>query len=378
MKTKPRIGIDALGIDVEGGARTSILNLIVNIVENEPGFDYIVYLSKWEPTLNSPRIKQVILPFRKGVVARFFMQLYFPIDVLLRRIDLIHFTKSQASLVFRAKMVFTIHDLTILKYPDFHTKFTVWYWRKIQPLMVKMMDAIVTVSKNAADDLQEIYKIPPEKISVVYNTSQFSDLIPLGDKTNPEILQKYNLPKKYIFYVGIIAIKKNLETVVKAIHYLKQQGVDLPKLVLVGPKYPESDGSSVFSFITELGLENDILYLGKLPKEDLFWIFKNASVFLFPSVHEGFGIPCLEAMELGVPLIASNASAIPEIVGDAGYLIDDYQSPEVWAEAIQDLLQHEDKRKSQIEKGLERVKLIQQEYSYKNVIRQYKSLLGIQ
>lgn len=375
MKKTPRIGIDALGIDIEGGARTSILNLIENIVKNESENEYIIYLSKHEPLLRSPRIKQVILPFRKGVVARLFMQLFLPIDVLLRRIDLIHFTKSQASLIFKAKMVFTIHDLTTIKHPEQHSRVATWYWRNIQPLMAKAMDAIITVSKNAADDLHEIYNIPLDKITVVYNTSQFSDLIEKGQKENSDILTKYNLPEDYLFYVGIIAIKKNLGTVVKAIRLLKLQNYHPPKLVLVGPKYPESDASSVFSQIRELGLEEEIIYLGRLPKTDLFWIFKNAMIFLFPSVHEGFGIPCLEAMELGVPLIASKASAIPEIVGDAGYLIEDYLSPETWAEAIQNLLLDEDKRRSQIKKGEERVEQIQQEYSYKNVIKLYRHLL---
>jgi glycosyltransferase involved in cell wall biosynthesis len=376
MKNKPKIGIDALGIDIEGGARTSILNLILNIVENEEDFEYVIYLSKREPLLNLPFIKQVILPFRKGVIARLFMQLYLPIDVFLRRINLIHFTKSQASIVFGARKVFTIHDLTIIKYPDQHTKFAAWYWKKIQPLMAKKMDAIITVSKNAADDIHKIYSIPLKKITVVYNTSQFSDLIVNDEsKKKTEIQKNYNLPRKYLLYVGLIAIKKNLDTVVKAIHLLKQKGIDFPKLILVGPKYPESDASSVFSRIRELGLEDEINYIGKIPKEDLFLIFKNAMIFLFPSIHEGFGIPCLEAMELGVPLIASNASAIPEIVGNAGYLINDYLLPVIWAEAIQELLKDKDKRRCLINKGQDRVKQIKQEYSYKSVIRLYRRLL---
>jgi glycosyltransferase involved in cell wall biosynthesis len=304
------------------------------------------------------------------------MQLFLPIDVLLRRINLIHFTKSQASIVFGPKMVFTIHDLTIIKHPEQHTKFAAWYWKKIQPLMAKKMDAIITVSKNAADDIHKIYNIPLEKITIVYNTSQFNDLIKYESRKKIEILKNYNLPREYLLYVGIIAIKKNLDTVVKAIHLLKQSGIDFPKLVLVGPKYPESDASSVFSKVRELGLEDEIKYIGKIPKEDLFLIFKNAMIFLFPSVHEGFGIPCLEAMELGVPIIASKTSAIPEIVGNAGFLIEDYMSPKIWAEAIEEILQNSDKQKALIYKGKERAKLIRQRFSYESVIKLYESLLG--
>jgi glycosyltransferase involved in cell wall biosynthesis len=376
MKRTPRIGIDALGIDIEGGARTSILNLLIDLVNDEPNYEFVIYLSKKEPLLDSPQVKQVILPFKKGVIARLFMQLYLPIDILTRRIDLVHFTKSQASIVFNVKTVFTIHDLTTIKYPEQHTKFATWYWRHIQPKMAKSMDAIITVSRNAADDIHKIYNIPMDKITVVYNTSQFTDLIKTKNEVeNSKVLSKYNLPDKYLFYVGIIAIKKNLKTVIEAIHLLKMQNIDLPKLVLVGPKYPESDASSIFSTIKQCNLEKDVIYLGRLPKFDLFYIFKNAMLFFFPSVHEGFGIPCLEAMELGVPLIASRASAIPEIVGNAGYLIEDYMSPEIWAEAIRDLVINEKKRKLLIERGEERVKQIKEKYSYKNVTELYKRLL---
>jgi glycosyltransferase involved in cell wall biosynthesis len=242
--------------------------------------------------------------------------------------------------------------------------------------MAKKMDAIITVSKNAADDIHKIYNIPLEKITIVYNTSQFNDLIKYESRKKIEILKNYNLPREYLLYVGIIAIKKNLDTVVKAIHLLKQSGIDFPKLVLVGPKYPESDASSVFSKVRELGLEDEIKYIGKIPKEDLFLIFKNAMIFLFPSVHEGFGIPCLEAMELGVPIIASKTSAIPEIVGNAGFLIEDYMSPKIWAEAIEEILQNSDKQKALIYKGKERAKLIRQRFSYESVIKLYESLLG--
>ena len=378
MKKKPRIAIDALGIDIEGGARTSILNLIINIVNNTTEFDYVIYLSKKEPELNSPQIKQVILPFRKGIIARLFMQLFLPFDVLLRRIDLIHFTKSQSSIVFFTKSIFTIHDLTIIQHPELHSNIDSWYWKNIQPAMAKAADAIVTVSKNAAEDLHNIYNIPLNKITVVYNTSQFSDVDEDWTKdtdTENTVLKKYSLTEKYLLYVGIIALKKNLKTIIKAYDQMKGKEYNPPQLILIGPKYPESDGSSVFSIIKELGLDNEIRYLGRVPKQELYYVFKNATIFLFPSIHEGFGIPCLEAMELGVPLIASNVSAIPEVVGDAGILLNDYMSPEVWANNIIDLLENNEKRTLQIEKGEERVGQIQKDLSYKRIIQLYKDLL---
>jgi len=371
-----KIGIDALGIDVEGGGRTSILNLILYLVNNTNNYYFIIYLSKYEPQLNLPRIKQVVLPFRRGVLARLFMQLYLPADVFIRNIKIIHFTKSQASLVFRAKTVLTIHDLTILKYPNIHSNISVLYWRFIQPIIIKRMNAIITVSEDAANDINEVYKVSKEKILVVYNSSQFSDINENSSKVTKEYQDKYALKGTYILYVGLIALKKNLDTLVRALQILNKENNSFPPLYLIGPRYSDSDAGNIFDLIEELNLSKKVIYLGMLPKIDLFHIFRNAKIFVFPSLHEGFGIPCLESMELGVPLIASKASAIPEIVGDAGILVEDYLSPVAWSSNIAKLYNDEKKQKELVSKGFERIKLIKKKHSYQTVVSLYADLLN--
>jgi len=374
--TTQKIGIEALGIDEEGGARTSILNLIHNITVNMKDTKFIVYLSQEEPRLTSPNIDQVILPFRRGILARLFLQLFLPFDVIRRKIDLIHFTKSQASIVFRAKMILTIHDLTILQYPEIHSKQSVLYWKYIQPGMSRRMDAIVTVSNDAAKDIHDYFHVPTEKITVVYNTSQFSEYFAKVDKPSRENLSDYSLDEHYLLYVGLLALKKNLETLVRAMKILNDKEDNLPELILIGPRYSDSDAGYIIDLINFLGLSDQIRYLGKLPAKDLFYIFKNATIFLFPSIHEGFGIPCLEAMELGVPLIASKASAIPEVVGDAGILIEDFLSPEKWSETILKLLNNPEQQNELREKGRNRAKYISQNHSYQSVVQLYQNLLS--
>lgn len=371
-----KIGIDALGIDIEGGGRTSILNLISFLSANIENCQFIIYLSKYEPPLNSPNIEQVILPFRRGIFARIFMQFYLPFDIFFRRIDLMHFTKSQASIIFRAKTILTIHDMTILKFPQIHSKLSVWYWKYIQPIISNRMDAIITVSEDAAKDINQIYGVPEEKIFIVYNSSQFTEFIDEPSKETDKYLTKYALQEKYILYVGLIALKKNLETLIHAYKILHEEDNKFPPLLLIGPRYSDSDAGYIFDLIEEYKLTRKIFYLGKLPKLDLFYLFRNAMIFIFPSVHEGFGIPCLEAMELGVPLIASKASAIPEIVGDAGILIEDYLSPSAWSSNIANLLSNEEKRKELISKGLERTQIIKRKHSYLTVINLYNNLLN--
>ena len=372
------IGIEALGIDEEGGARTSILNLISHVTRNNEATKFVVYLSKAEQEIESDNIQQVILPFRKGILARVFLQLYLPIDILLRKIKLIHFTKSQASLVFKAKMVLTIHDVTILKHPQIYPKLSVIYWKYIQPWMANKMDAIITVSHDAASDIVEFYKVKREKIFVIYNTSQFDSSITHDDTLWKAISQKYQLPDEYFLYVGILALKKNLETMIKAYQkFTLELDQQVPQLLLIGPRYAISDGSSVLDLISKLHLEDHIRYLGKLPKIDLYYIFKNATIFIFPSYHEGFGIPCLEAMQLGVPLIASNVSAIPEVVGSAGILINDYLSPNAWAAAIRDLYSDQKARTELINEGIKQFQIINNQHSLSSVMNIYLNLLKL-
>lgn len=375
MKKKANIAIDALGINEEGGGRTSILNFLQFITAEANEWQYIIYLSEFEPSLNHSNVKQFVLPFGRGIISRLFMQIYLPLDVLFRKIRIIHFTKGQASLVIKAKMILTIHDLTIIKHPEIHGRLSVFYWRRIQPWMARKMDAIFTVSKNTANDVVNTFKVNPEKVSIIYNSSQFSNFQQDQTIETKDILDKYSLGEEYILYVGLLALKKNLETIVRAIFEIRKNHKNFPPLILIGPRYSDSDAGYILNLIEELSLQKHINYLGKVPRSDLFYIFRQAQLFVFPSVHEGFGIPCLEAMELGVPLIASRNSAITEIVGDAGVLIDDYQSPKIWADAIHNLYCDTALRSKLKDKGIQRSQIIQSKHSPEQAIQVYNQLL---
>jgi len=371
-----KIGMDALGIEIEGGARTSILRMIQFITQACPKWQFVLYLSKREPQLELHNVKQVILPASRGILSRLFMQIYLPFDALIRGIDLIHFTKSQASLVPFKKKVFTIHDVTTLKHPEIHARSAVWYWKHIQPFMAKRMDAIFTVSNDSAKDLVEVMHVARDKISVIYNTSQFESTDEYDAEFEEMIFKKYDLSEDYFLYVGILALKKNLNTLIKAYRLLKSEGEALPPLFLVGPRYAISDAGDVLHMIKAFNLEEHIQYLGRLPKKELYYIFRNASIFLFPSYHEGFGIPCLEAMQFGVPLIATRTSAIPEIVGEVGILIEDYMSPRAWADHIKELYNNPEKRRKMSEEGRRQYQKISSDHSFSAVIDVYQRLLG--
>lgn len=375
MRKTPRIGIDALGIDQVGGARSVTIPLLQQVFQMKPEWQFFCYLSAYEEELDFPNVNQIILSLSKGLPSRLIFQLIIPFLSLIHSINLIHFIKSQPGLVFSSKKILTIYDSTIQKYPEYFSWSSRTFWKYLQPWYCRKMDQIITISQNAKAEIVQYLKVPAEKVSVIYPATQF----------NTESLEKFSTvtigdhrdvpDKPYLLYIGQIGKKKNLITLVKAYKIIKAKKPDFPKLIMVGPRYLQSDASGIFDIIQSSDLESEILYLGPVDREILYHILINSEMLLFPSIHEGFGIPLVEAMEVGVPVISSNISAMPEVLNDAGYLIDDYLSPEAWADAIVDLNEDHHKKNFLVEKGLERAKMFSWAKSASLLVNIYQDLL---
>ena len=163
---------------------------------------------------------------------------------------------------------------------------------------------------------------------------------------------KYGLSKDYVLAVGTVQPRKNLVTLVKAWKILRDRAAPCPQLVVAGARGWKN--SQLDETIRRLGLTGDqIRFLGVVPEEDLPVLYSGSSVFVFPSLYEGFGLPLLEAMACGVPVIASNTSSVPEVVGDAALLVAPTE-PEAFAEAVLRLRSDDNLRRAKVEKGLSR------------------------
>lgn len=374
----PVIAVDALGIDQPGGARTAVLYLFQALAMLRPQWRFLIYLSRPEPLLAPlANVGQVIWPARKGLWARSLMQCLMPMLVWRHGVDLVHFTKSQGAILWGAKTVLTLFDVTTLHYPEFHTRSAVWYWRYLQPVVARCTDAIVTLTGDAARDIHKLLKVPAPKITVVPCAAQFESAVPDETAVCPDRAPLNGLPETYLFFVGIVAMKKNLATLIRALAVLRRRQLPVPTLVLAGPRYALSDAGEIFDLIKQLGLEPFVRYLGPVDKADLPWLYRQAALFVMPSVHEGFGIPCLEAMVCGTPVVASRASALPEVVGEAGVLVDDYMSPEAWAEAIDALLKDPQRRKELVERGRRRAQMFSWTRSAQILAGLYERLLNL-
>ncbi len=334
-----KIALEALGISRSGGGRTSIFNTIKALPMVAPDVQFIVYLSRFEAELaNQAQIKQRIVPVKNRFLARVYLQAYMPGEMRRHHVDLVHFTKNLMVSGISCAQIVTVHDLTTLLYPETQSRIDVAYWRWIEPRHVKRADQIIAVSSDAARDLSRIYGIAPDDIRVVHWAvgDQYRQAV---DQAQIEAVRaKYQLPEHYLLFLGILAKKKNLKTLLKAMQALAQANFD-QHLVIGGRVYSQSDASHELRLIQELGLQEKVHYIGEVADADLPALYAASTIYLMPSLHEGFGIPCWEAMALGIPVIASKRGSLPEVVGDAGILIENPLSVEEWIAAIRQVTQ---------------------------------------
>lgn len=253
------------------------------------------------------------------------------------------------------KTIVTIHDLAFKIFPEHFPKKDLHKLNLLTDYAVKNADKIIAVSQSTKNDILKFYpQITEEKIKVIYHGFDpeiFQKKISL--EVSEKILGTYNLkPKTYLLYVGAIQPRKNLAVLIEAFEKIKQEKPEL-KLVLAGNKAWLWEG--VVDKIKKSRFKKDIIITGNLPFSQMAVLFQQATVFVFPSLYEGFGIPLLEAFASAVPVIAGNNSSLIEVGAD-GALYFDVQNPTQLFEKIKQVLDDENLRKRLVEKGSARLK----------------------
>jgi glycosyltransferase involved in cell wall biosynthesis len=274
----------------------------------------------------------------------------FPFDLFRSsKPDIFHGTNFTRTPIFKGKTVITIHDLAYMRYPETTSKRILNHHSKWVPFSAKKSDRIIVVSKHTKRDVIELLNIPEEKIDVVYLAAE-EHFRPMQEENVLGTLKNYNLPNRYILFVGTLEPRKNLIGLLKSYLLLKQNYGTKEKLVIVGAKGWKY--SPIFEWIQQNRLEKEVLFTGFIADQDLVALYNGAAVFVMPSIYEGFGIPLLEAMQCGIPVLGSNTSSIPEVVGDAGILVDPKDNQR-WAEEIYRMLADESHHRCYSKKSLE-------------------------
>lgn len=349
-----RILVEALGIGRFGGGRSATLNLFETLIALAPAHDFIFLLEEFEPTLDHPQVRQIVVPIRNRFAARLWLQANLPRLVLKKRVDLVHFAKNLLVFGLQAKTIVTLYDLTLLRFPAGFSRIDQLYWKVLQPVMLRRVDKIHAISQNTANDLKALYNIPEEQIKVIYPPYHPS-FRPLPFQVVEQIRARYLLPSRSIMHIGSFGPKKNLDTLVKAFALLANSFEG--KLVLVGGPYRPGDDVSIKTIVNKCGLRKKVLFTGVVPFEDLPGLMNAATLIVYPSLHEGFGIVAVEAMSCGAPLIVSAGGALQEVVKDSAMVIDDPYDINRLAVAMEELCANPALRRTLHNRGLDRAKL---------------------
>ncbi|MHB1133604.1 MAG: glycosyltransferase family 4 protein [Chloroflexota bacterium] len=274
-----------------------------------------------------------------------------PVNLVVGSVQVYHATDFALPPLRRSAGLVTVHDLSFILFPDHADSGLVSYLERAVPQSVRRARLVLADSENTRNDLVCLLDAKPERVEVLYAGVE-ARFQPVVDETVLEsVRQRYGLNWPFILSLGTIERRKNLARLVQAYGRLRARRPLLPKLLIVGRRgwlYED-----VFAAVEELGLQNEIIFPGYIADEDLPALYSLAQLFVYPSLYEGFGLPPLEAMACGTPVVAANTSSLPEVLVDAAVLV-----PPTDVEALADgmgrALADEELRASLRERGLVR------------------------
>lgn len=384
-----KVGIDArfLTHPQKGGFKTYTENLISALACEDESNQYVLYLDRLpDQSTRIPRqsnfsykvLKQapvIGMPWRE--------QVKLSLQITRDRIDLLHSPCLTAPLFSACPLVVTIHDMIWFspkKYSHNNSlslqwKMMEWYNLLVARYTSRRASAIITVSHSSKESIIEHLDIDPGLVYVTHEAVN-SSFQPVKDEKRVQALRlKFKLPSKFILAIGSADPRKNIETLVRAYALLPQKLMMEYRLVIVWTAPVLAPAIS--KRIQSLGVSNAVQFLNQVSNEDLVLLYNEASLFVFPSLYEGFGLPVLEAMACGAPVIATNTSSIPEIAGDAALLFD-AKDVRKMAEAMAHVLSSSDVQSDMVQKGFKRNTVFSWQKCARETLSVYKKVLESQ
>lgn len=394
-----RIGIDCRAIlnpksGEAGGVGHYVYQLVRHLLKIDQKNDYILF---FDHRIKQKKLEKFVQKNVKFSFYPFFLYSKFVLtpvshylfDALVQKEkpDILHFPFfPHCPRKFNVKTVMTVHDLSLLRLPNFFSKKEVERERNKLSCLLPIVDKIIAVSESTKKDLINLFKISPEKIEVIYHGLDerfFKKSTPTEIK---EIKKRYKIKSNYILFLSPLETRKNTCRLIQAFDKVKEEIKNNPskfsavlkedkdlQLVLAGkmrsasPKIKDKIGKSPY--------KKDIVLTDYVKSEDLNALFDGAKVFAFPSLYEGFGLPLIEAMSSSTPIITSNLSSMPEIAGEGNAIfVNPYRVEEI-AQVISDLLSNPDLRKKITEKSAARAKEFKWEKTARQTLKVYEELL---
>jgi glycosyltransferase involved in cell wall biosynthesis len=268
------------------------------------------------------------------------------------RCDVLHCPNGMGPPWSATPIVLTIHDLSLFRYPQYHPRARILTTRGLLPRLARRAAAVVAVSEFTRREILSVLHLPPEKVHTIHSAAA-ERFHPVTDPAQlAAVRQRYTLPERFVLFVGTVEPRKNLQRLVRAFRQVRQR--DFPHaLILAGHSGWLMDDFD--AEIEHLGLSNVARRLGYVADADLPALYSLAELFVYPSLYEGFGLPTLEAMACGTPVLSSNSSALAEVCGDAACLVDPLDE-DALADAMASLLRDDERRAELRHKGLGRAR----------------------
>lgn len=358
-----RIGIDARKLH-DFGIGTYIRNLLKQLARIDQATEYILLCRPGDmAVVNELGMNFRAVPEPSGHYS-LAEQVHIPIVLHRERVDLFHEPHYVLPPLTQCKAIVTIHDVIHLLFPEYLSgRLAHAYARTCLWAAAKRADRILTVSETSKHDILRRIKVPAEKITVIYNAIDERFSVEPSREQIQRVRERYQLDDQFVLYVGNIKPHKNLERLIHAFHLLRAGGFNHLRLLIIGDEI--SKYSALRRAVHVHKLHKEVRFLGFVPIETLAVLYRLADVFVFPSLYEGFGLPPLEAMASGAPVVTSNVSSLPEVVGDAALLVDPYD-PESIADGMRQVLTNEELRETLRARGFEQA----QRYSWQRSIEQ--------
>jgi len=363
-----RIGIDArmYRSGVAGIGRYS-QNLIKNLLELDQENEYVLFMTDADKKefenseiKNSVKIENLKLKIVTTNIAHYSLaeQIKLPKILAKEKLDLMHFLNFNYPVCYKGKFIPVIHDLTLIKFPSTAKKTNLikkWAFSYVLKKACQNSVKVIAISEHTKRDIVETFKIDSRKIKVIYEASDDKNLLKCDLENVDRLKKKYKIDTPAILYVGQFRPHKNLPSLVDAFSLIHQK---MPcKLVLLGKPDPDHKRlqASIDAAVDKAVPKDDIIMPGFVSDEELACWYKIATVFVFPSLYEGFGLPGLEAMQMETPVVAANNSVLPEIYQDAAIYFDPFETADI-ADKIKMVLASQKLQAGLIQKGKERVK----------------------
>ena len=372
-----RIGIDATALPPQPvGAGNYMIQLIRALVAAGTEQQLVIFAQAKGPGLidlppGSPVEWQLVDDSSPG--RRFIWeQVALPRLVRKAKVDMLHSLHYTKPWSLPCSSVVTFHDMTYYLYPELHARTRRVIFPTAMRVSSRQADAILTVSESTRNDVIRLLNVDPGKIFTTQLGVDQKFRVTQDADAKDQVASHYDLPRKFILYLGTIEPRKNLPLLIRSYASLVENGTD-HRLVLAGKFCWVYEG--VLNLVKQLGLEGRVHFTGYVAQEDLPLLYNLASLFVYPTFYEGFGLPVLEAMACGVPVITSEIASLPEIVGEAGLLVQPGDQHAL-SDAIKKVLGDPAYRDKLIRDGLIRAKLFSWERTAQLTKQVYQHVLA--